>query len=137
MLISNDFNRLFVLKLKTGSVLVFWTRVHCFFMKIRYEFAVNKVRRYIWYLFLHKNLFIIAQYVFDAVSGQSNFELILAIKFCFPSIISFVHSFDWFIDASVLYSEGFLQYLVTSIDLFFSAEMIKVFIHSGVLQSNF
>ena len=28
-LISNDFNQLFVLKLKTGSVLAFWTRAHC------------------------------------------------------------------------------------------------------------
>ena len=29
LLILNDYNQLLVLKLKTGSMLVFWTRVHC------------------------------------------------------------------------------------------------------------
>ena len=90
-LISNDFNRLFVLKLKTvtGSVLVFWTRVHCsakcqlnssaFLWKSNTSLLLIRRGGIFYILFLFKNLFIIAQYVFNALSGQSNSELILVI----------------------------------------------------------
>ena len=43
-----------------------------------------------WYLFLFKNLFIIDQYFFNGVSGKRNFELILAVWYCFTSIIYYI-----------------------------------------------
>ena len=88
-LIPNDFNQLFVLKLKTGSVLVFWTRVHCsakcrlnssaFLWKSDTSLLLTR-RGGIFgiFFFIQKSVYY-SQYVFDVVSRKSNFELILAI----------------------------------------------------------
>ena len=75
MLISNDFSRLVDLKLKAGSVFVFWTRVHCVVKCWLDSSARNMSLPSAWkggifgIFFLLKNLFIIDQHVFVTVSG--------------------------------------------------------------------
>ena len=85
LLILNDYNQLLVLKLKTGSMLVFWTRVHCsakdwlnssaFLWKSDMSLLLTRRGGIFPIFFLFKNLFIIDQCVFNAVSRQSNFFL--------------------------------------------------------------
>lgn len=140
-MISDEFSSLFLLKLKSNSVLLFWSRVHCA-TKCRWNTSSFQRKLYveqvIFSIFLlFKNLIIIEKTFSDAVSRRIKLYIHFSNMDLFYLHNYFCTFIFWFIKNlyDILILTDFCSILWQVVVFFCMVEIVILIIHSMFLES--